>query len=234
MTVINPFDFFVEDWAEHYPFSLSRQLADRIGAVSGNRSRPARCSCPFWRKSQAETPAEITTTNFLVMLNQKLHQLVRYLIRLEAGVQSAEETLEKKSGSCRDSAWLMVQILRNLGIAARFVSGYLVQLAADEKPLDGPAGPSADFTDLHAWCEAYIPGAGWVGLDATSGLLAGEGHIPLAATAIPSSAAPISGMTGICEATAGSGNDSHPHPRRPARHQTLYRGTMASDPGAGT
>ncbi len=198
MTVINPFDFFVEDWAEHYPFNYPSSLKVELAAFLEAES-PGPLLQAWLTELKAEIPAEITSTNFLVFLNQKLHHKVSYLIRLEAGVQSCEETLEKKSGSCRDSAWLAVQILRHFGIAARFVSGYLIQLAADEKPLDGPAGPSADFTDLHAWCEAYIPGAGWVGIDATSGLLAGEGHIPLAVTAIPASAAPVSGMTGICE-----------------------------------
>jgi len=198
MTVINPFDFFVEDWAEHYPFSYPNSLQVELAAFL--ETEPAGPLLRAWLSElRADIPAAISTTNFLVFLNQKLHHAVSYLIRLEAGVQTCEKTLEKKSGSCRDSAWLAVQVLRHLGIAARFVSGYLIQLAPDDKPLEGPAGPSSDFTDLHAWCEAYIPGAGWVGIDATSGLLAGEGHIPLAVTAIPASAAPVSGMTSYCE-----------------------------------
>mgnify|MGYP006266015525 CR=1 FL=1 len=200
MTIINPFDFFVEDWAEHFPFAYPANLKTELAPFLEIVNDSPRLD-EWLKQFSVHIPEEITTTNFLVYINQQIHNEINYLIRMEAGVQSCEETLEKKSGSCRDSAWLLVQILRHLGIAARFVSGYLIQLVADERPLDGPLGTDVDFTDLHAWCEAYIPGAGWVGLDATSGLLTGEGHIPLAATAIPSSAAPVSGMTGICEST---------------------------------
>ena len=195
LTVINPFDFFLEESAERIPFvyeaSLARELAPYL---------EVRESGPRLQAWVAQVPREPRpTVDFLVELNQRLQRDIAYTIRLEPGVQSCEETLAFARGSCRDSGWLLVQILRHLGLAARFVSGYLVQLAPDVKALDGPTGPHTDFTDLHAWAEVFVPGAGWVGLDPTSGVFAGEGHIPLACTPDPSAAAPISGSTELAE-----------------------------------
>ena len=234
MAVFNPFDFFLEPDAEHFPFeydsSLDHELAPflkrcRLTArfkkylaaikkdILGNASLPhapgthseegesvhAHGVLPEAGQLKKDADKKLRTIDLLVAVNQRLWQDIKYTIRMEPGVQTPEQTLTLLSGSCRDSAWLMVQLWRHLGLAARFVSGYLIQLKADVKSLDGPSGTEVDFTDLHAWCEVYLPGAGWVGLDPTSGLLAGEGHIPLAATPEPSSAAPISGLVEPCE-----------------------------------
>lgn len=197
MTVFNPFDFFLELYAENYPFQYEESLARELRPFL--ETEPLTPLLAQWIDSVSREPARIV--DFLANLNQRLQSEIRYVIRLEAGVQTCEQTLALRSGSCRDSAWLLVQILRRLGIAARFVSGYLIQLTADVKPLEGPVGPRSDFTDLHAWAEVFLPGAGWIGLDPTSGLLAGEGHIPLACTPHASSAAPVSGVLGICNST---------------------------------
>ena len=195
MTVINPFDFFLEPYAEKSPFSYEPTLEHELAPFRA--VRPAGPKLAAYLKTV--DLSERRTNDFLVDLNRQVQHTVKYSIRMEPGVQTSEETLTLKNGSCRDSAWLLVEILRHLGLAARFVSGYLIQLKPDLKPLDGEPGPGQDFTDLHAWTEVYLPGAGWVGLDPTSGLLAGEGHIPLAATPEPSSAAPISGGVDPCE-----------------------------------
>ena len=215
MAVLNPFDFFLEPSAQKFPFgydpALDHELApfqrkcwltpnfmrylallrrDLIGEVK-RRTKQERLDMPESEK--------MVTNDFIVAINQRLWKDIKYTIRMEPGVQTPEETLTKMSGSCRDSAWLLVQLMRHFGLAARFVSGYLIQLKPDVKSLDGPSGAEKDFTDLHAWTEVYLPGAGWIGLDPTSGLLAGEGHIPLACTPDPSSAAPISGGVDECE-----------------------------------
>ena len=195
MKVINPFDFFVEDYAENYPFDYPKALKkDLVPYLEKGEHGDA-----FDAFVKAINTDKKPIIDFLVSVNQTLEQAIDYTVRLEPGVQTPMETLTKAIGSCRDTAWLMVQLFRHLGIAARFASGYLVQLTADEKSLDGPSGPEQDFTDLHAWCEVFLPGAGWVGLDPTSGLFAGEGHIPLACTPDPSAAAPIEGATDKCE-----------------------------------
>jgi uncharacterized protein (DUF2126 family) len=191
MSVINPFEFFLDPAAEKFPFEYNRSQQRELAPYR----KCGRLTPAFKSYLDAIPRVPAPTVDFLVALNMRLAKDIRYVIRLEPGIQAPEKTLQIASGSCRDSGWLLVQLLRHLGIAARFVSGYLIQLKPDVKSLDGPSGTDVDFTDLHAWCEAYLPGAGWVGLDPTSGLFAGEGHIPLACSPEPGSAAPITGMT---------------------------------------
>jgi len=231
MAVLNPFDFFLEPSAEKFPFEYDKALdhelepfqhkcwltpkfmkylkavrTDLLGDATLGKKKSGKAGSPLptgGAHGVTRPAKDLRTNDFLVALNQRLWKDIKYTIRLEPGVQTPEETLEKQSGSCRDSAWLLCQLLRHCGLAARFVSGYLIQLKADVKSLDGPSGTEKDFTDLHAWTEVFLPGAGWIGLDPTSGLFAGEGHIPLACTPDPSSAAPISGAVDECKCEFG-------------------------------
>lgn len=202
LVAVNAFDFFLEPDCERSPFAYEPWLATELAPYlvqppGGERLERLVAEC----QTLTAGDGGMQTIDFLVELNRRVHRLVNYLIRMEPGVQSPEETLTRGSGSCRDSAWLLVAVLRRLGLAARFCSGYLIQLAPDATPTEGPSGPETDFTDLHAWAEVYVPGAGWVGLDATSGLLTAEGHIPLACTPDPTSAAPVSGGVDPCQTT---------------------------------
>ncbi len=223
MSVLNPFDFFLEPAAEKFPFEYDRVLDHELepfrlkcwltpqftkylkalrSEILGEKTlrRARNKALETTEKPKAST---LRTIDFLVAINQRLWKDIKYLIRLEPGVQTPEKTLTNLSGSCRDSAWLLCQLMRHCGLAARFVSGYLIQLKPDVKALDGPSGAEKDFTDLHAWTEVYLPGGGWIGLDPTSGLLAGEGHVPLACTPDPTSAAPISGAVDECKCEFG-------------------------------
>jgi uncharacterized protein (DUF2126 family) len=195
MSVLNPFDFFLDSYARTFPFVYEAGEARELEPYRALTEGGVRLDAYV-----ADLPrARCDSVDFLVDINQRVARDVRYLVRMQPGVQTPEETLERACGSCRDSGWLLVQILRRLGLAARFVSGYLIQLKADVPTIEGPSGPVDDFTDLHAWCEVYLPGAGWIGLDPTSGLLAGEGHLPLACTPEPAGAAPIAGLVEECE-----------------------------------
>ena len=190
LAVYNPFDFFIEDYADQFPFRYDPELkAELAPYLEIEAQGPA-----FAAYVDGLPKGPMQTTNFLVSVNERLASDIKYLIRMEPGVYTPEQTLTLRSGSCRDSAWLLVHIFRHLGLAARFVSGYLIQLKADIDPVSGPQGTRTDFTDLHAWAEVYLPGAGWIGLDATSGLLCAEGHLPVCATPHYRSAAPISGL----------------------------------------
>ena len=198
MAVFNPFDFFLEPAAEKYPFAYDAGLKKELAPFMELPAPTPKLLALVDELLAHYLKKGARTNDFLVEINQRIQHAVKYTIRLEPGVQTPEDTLTKASGSCRDSAWLLVEVMRSMGLAARFVSGYLIQLAPDVKSLDGPSGTEVDFTDLHAWCEVYLPGGGWIGLDPTSGLLAGEGHIPLSCTPEPSSAAPVTGAVDEC------------------------------------
>jgi uncharacterized protein (DUF2126 family) len=188
----NPFAFFLEPGVEEYPFAYLPEMAKDLEPY-----RSVDPPGPLLRSFlESFAGRKGGTVSLLLDLNRKVRDEIHYVTRLDPGVQACEETLEKRSGSCRDSAWLLVQSLRNLGIAARFVSGYLIQLRALD-PASG--GPESDSADLHAWAEAFLPGAGWIGMDPTSGLLTGEGHIPLVCTPTASQAAPIGGTSELAD-----------------------------------
>ncbi|ESQ79744.1 DUF2126 domain-containing protein [Asticcacaulis sp. YBE204] len=200
--VFNPFDFFLEDSASFYPFGYSDALKDELAPYLEIKEfddvlMQYVSSVPDVKPNGEKWG----TVDYLVAFNQKLNGDLGYTLRMEPGIQTSAQTLNLLQGSCRDMAWLACQALRHKGFATRFVSGYSIQLKQDVESLDGPSGVAEDVTDLHAWYEVYLPGAGWIGLDPTSGMFTGEGHIPLCAAPNPTSAAPITGAREPCDST---------------------------------
>jgi len=189
ITPMNPFDFVVDPAYATLPFAYADDVARDLKPFLDPCPLPDETGPRFKSFLQSLDQQGQTTVNFLVGLNARLRDEIGYTTRLEHGVQSSEETLTLRTGSCRDTSWLLVQLCRHLGLAARFVSGYLVQLTNE----GDPTSPAVDSADLHAWAEVYLPGAGWIGMDPTSGLLTAEGHIPLACSSTASGAAPIWG-----------------------------------------
>lgn len=189
MSPINPFSFFLDPGFETYPFEYPAEMAQSLEPY-----RKVTPEGPLLKALLDEVPvAAQNTIGFVGDLTARVRDRVAYTTRLEHGVQSCEQTLRQRSGSCRDSAWLLVQVFRSFGLAARFVSGYLIQLASDEPKDADSLAPKTDSADLHAWAEVFLPGVGWIGVDPTSGLFTAEGHIPLVCTPSPSQAAPIWG-----------------------------------------
>ncbi|WP_434045180.1 MULTISPECIES: DUF2126 domain-containing protein [Sorangium] len=193
---VNPFDFYLDERVEKVPFAYPAELAQDLAPFLASAD-PTISRGPLLDEFLAGLPRDGDTVSLIIALNAAVNRRVKYVIREEAGIWTPEETLGHGRGSCRDSAVLLIAALRSRGLAARFVSGYLMQLTDEGMIPDQPRGVSRDVVDLHAWAEVFLPGAGWIGLDATSGLLCGEGHIPLACTASPALAAPVEGTSDV-------------------------------------
>lgn len=177
----NPFNFIIAAEAAEYPFMYEYELGADLFTLSHNVyvrdvEQISQWLHPVWHPGK-----RLGTLELLQELTGHIYRTVRYQRRMEKGVQSPAETLEKRSGSCRDSATLFIEACRFLGLAARFVSGYMY---------------SSDIMgrmSMHGWAEVYLPGAGWIGFDPSWGILASSQYFPVAVSRHSEHAPPISG-----------------------------------------
>ncbi|GAB2680394.1 transglutaminase family protein [Aliiglaciecola sp. 3_MG-2023] len=189
----NPYDFLLEPYAIEYPFDYRgddlRSLTPyRLGEdqVDENESQVL-----SWFQQAVPSPAKHPDiVQFLTDINQAIGRDISYVRRDEEGIQSPNLTLASRSGSCRDMAMLFISAVRQLGLAARFVSGYLFDPPSSE---EGNHSFNRAVGSMHAWAEVYLPGAGWKGFDPTNGILANSFFIPTAVSHNPDVIAPIQG-----------------------------------------
>jgi len=177
-----PLDFVVAEYAVHYPFAYESEDSAILQPFLMRRAQDNAGSLAAWIQTHWQQGEPIQTYTLLLRLTTGIHQSFKYQSREEPGVQSFAETLQKQSGSCRDFANLLIEAARSLGLAARFVSGYLFAPSSN-------ADPGA----THAWAEIYLPGAGWKGFDPTIGELVSTKHIPVAVARWPESVPPVAG-----------------------------------------
>lgn len=177
-----PLDFIVDGNAVMFPFCFNP--SERVELIPyqtlcfpGDSESVSSWVEQFWRPGQS-----IETYALLDRMNKDIVTNFTYRMREEPGVQRPAETLRSRAGSCRDFATLFIEGCRYLGLAARFVSGYL----HCPETVQGHGS-------THAWAEVYLPGAGWKGFDATSGIVVGHDHIAVAVTRHPADAPPVSG-----------------------------------------
>lgn len=177
-----PLNFLVEEHALHYPFSYTLEEQIALGPFldpvyhDGQRLEG-------WLAPYRQVPPDTETFAILDGMNRRIHEELGYEVREEAGVMAPSDTLYRGRGSCRDMAALLMDSCRRLGIAARFVSGYV----------HGPA-TEAGGASTHAWAEVYLPGAGWKGFDPTNGAVVGPDHIPIAVHHHPEAVPPVAGV----------------------------------------
>lgn len=177
-----PLDFLVADYATNYPFAYTPEDKVVLSPYMNSAEHMASGLLTQWIAQLWQSSEHIQTYALLQRLSTHIHQTLSYRLREEPGVQTAAETLSYGTGSCRDFAYLFMEAVRHLGLAARFVSGYL------------HAPPSTvNFGATHAWAEVYMPGAGWKGFDPTSGAIVGTSHIAVAVARLPESVPPIAG-----------------------------------------
>lgn len=187
----NPFDFILESHATAYPFSYREPDLSSLKSYLDTKAGAGAFRALDWFYKVVPSPSgHSDVVQFLSELNEAIRREINYIRRDEEGIQNPDTTIDLGSGSCRDMAVLFISILRQLGFAARFCSGYLY---------DPPVGEGGEHAfnravgSMHAWAEVYLPGAGWKGFDPTNGILANGFFIPCGVSHDPQNVNPIQG-----------------------------------------